>query len=98
MAPQKLSQAANRDHIHPKSDGGEDYLHNLVITCGTCNRSKAAKNIVDFQVERGKDYLKAPRPPPPPTPPVCPGTDCRSPQPSLATPTNAGRRRRSRIM
>ena len=58
LAPQKLSQAANRDHIHPKSDGGEDYLHNLVITCGTCNRSKAAKNIVDFQVERGKDYLK----------------------------------------
>jgi 5-methylcytosine-specific restriction endonuclease McrA len=59
LEPQKLSQSATRDHVHPKAEGGHDYLHNLVITCGNCNRSKAATNIVDFQVERGKDYLQA---------------------------------------
>lgn len=56
---QKLSQACTRDHLRPKKNGGRDYLHNLVFACADCNRKKGASDIVDFNVERGSEYLKA---------------------------------------
>ncbi len=59
MPPQKLSHACNRDHLRPRADGGSDHLHNLVITCGACNRNKGARDLVSFRVERGAAYLKA---------------------------------------
>ncbi len=59
MPAQKLSQEITRDHLKPKSCGGEDHLHNLVISCGTCNRKKAGHNLIDFNVERGRSYLDA---------------------------------------
>ena len=54
-----LSANCSRDHVRPKSDGGGDYLHNLVIACRTCNLDKGARNIVEFRIERGVEYLKA---------------------------------------
>ena len=59
LPPQKLSQHCNRDHLRPLKLGGRSYLHNLVVTCGSCNRRKGAKDIVTFAPERGAEYLKA---------------------------------------
>jgi 5-methylcytosine-specific restriction endonuclease McrA len=59
MEPQELSQDVTRDHVTPKSKGGGAYLHNLVFACGTCNRGKAALELIDFKPESGKKYLNA---------------------------------------
>jgi 5-methylcytosine-specific restriction endonuclease McrA len=59
MPPQKLSHECTRDHLRPKKDGGGDYLHNLVISCGRCNKGKAAMQVVDFNPESAVKYLKA---------------------------------------
>lgn len=59
MKAQKLSQGCNRDHLRPRKLGGRSYLHNLVVTCGDCNRHKGAKDIVTFAPERGSEYLRA---------------------------------------
>jgi 5-methylcytosine-specific restriction endonuclease McrA len=59
LKPQPLSQGCTRDHVRPRRDGGRDWLHNLVLACGTCNRKKGAKDIVAFNPESGKEYLKA---------------------------------------
>lgn len=59
LKAQKLSQACNRDHLRPRKLGGRSYLHNLVVTCGDCNRRKGARDIVTFKPERGAEYLKA---------------------------------------
>lgn len=59
LKAQKLSQDCNRDHLRPRKLGGRSYLHNLVVTCGDCNRRKGAKDIVTFRPERGSDYLQA---------------------------------------
>jgi 5-methylcytosine-specific restriction endonuclease McrA len=58
MDPQPMSHNVTRDHIHPKSAGGSDYLHNLVLAHGHCNRAKGASNLAQFSVERGDRYLK----------------------------------------
>lgn len=47
------------DHLRPKRDGGEGYLHNLVIACGNCNRAKGSTDLVSFRPEAGGKYLKA---------------------------------------
>jgi 5-methylcytosine-specific restriction endonuclease McrA len=59
MPPQKLSYQCTRDHLRPKKDGGSDYLHNLVISCGDCNKGKAAMQVVDFRRESAVKYLSA---------------------------------------
>jgi hypothetical protein len=59
MPPQALSQDCTRDHLRPKRDGGGDYLHNLVLPCGPCNRSKGGSDVVSFRPELGSQYLKA---------------------------------------
>jgi 5-methylcytosine-specific restriction endonuclease McrA len=59
LPAQKLSQQCNRDHVRARSRGGRDYLHNLVLTCGDCNRRKGASDLVAFDSERGASYLKA---------------------------------------
>ena len=57
--PQILSAHCSRDHVRARSRGGGHHLHNLVITCRNCNLRKAAKDIVEFKVERGSEYLRA---------------------------------------
>jgi len=34
------------DHIHPRSKGGTDALHNLVSACFNCNRGKSARVLI----------------------------------------------------
>jgi 5-methylcytosine-specific restriction endonuclease McrA len=57
--PQPLSDFCSRDHVRPTSKGGGHHLHNLVITCAPCNKRKGARDLVEFHVERGSNYLKA---------------------------------------
>ena len=59
MAPQPLSQDCTRDHLRPKRDGGQNYLHNLVFSCGPCNRAKGGADVIGFRPEIGSEYLKA---------------------------------------
>jgi 5-methylcytosine-specific restriction endonuclease McrA len=59
MPPQPLSQACTRDHLRPRCSGGGDYLHNLVLACGPCNRSKGGEDLISFRAEAGAEYLKA---------------------------------------
>jgi hypothetical protein len=59
MPPQPLSQQCTRDHLRPKHDGGGDYLHNLVVACGPCNRQKGGTDVISFRPEAGDEYLKA---------------------------------------
>lgn len=59
MPPQPLSHACTRDHLRPRRDGGGDYLHNLVLACGPCNRSKGGDDLISFRAEAGSEYLKA---------------------------------------
>jgi len=59
MEPQALSYDCTRDHVRPKKDGGREYLHNLVIACGSCNRSKGASDIVTFRPKAGRKFLRA---------------------------------------
>ena len=59
MPPQRLSQDCTRDHLRPKWDGGQDFLHNLVFSCGPCNRSKGGSDVITFSAEIGAEYLKA---------------------------------------
>jgi 5-methylcytosine-specific restriction endonuclease McrA len=58
IPPQPMSHEITRDHILPSSSGGSDYLHNLVLAHGDCNRAKGAKELADFSVERGSKYLR----------------------------------------
>lgn len=59
MKPQKMSQACTRDHVRPTSDGGQDYLHNLVLACGDCNRSKGGQGVISFRSEAAEKYVEA---------------------------------------
>ena len=59
MAPQSLSQDCTRDHLHPRKDGGTNYLHNLVFACGPCNRGKGHRDLISFRAEAGVEYMKA---------------------------------------
>src|SRR5690349_4007574 len=59
MAPQKLSQSCTRDHVWPRGRGGPDFLHNLVFSCGPCNKGKASLDVIEFRPESGSRYLKA---------------------------------------
>lgn len=59
MEPQTMSYECTRDHLRPKRDGGQGYLHNLVFACGKCNRDKADDDLVSFSPKVGNEYLKA---------------------------------------
>jgi 5-methylcytosine-specific restriction endonuclease McrA len=57
--PQSLSTNAHRDHVLAVSNGGSDLLHNLVIACGKCGRTKSNDLIHDFRPKSAKEYLAA---------------------------------------
>jgi 5-methylcytosine-specific restriction endonuclease McrA len=60
--PQPLSNEltrAHRDHVIASSQGGSDLLHNLVIACGKCGRTKSNDPIHDFRPKSAKEYLDA---------------------------------------
>ena len=59
MPPQRLSHQCTRDHLRAKKNGGGNYLHNLVLACGPCNREKGGADVVGFRAEVGAEYLKA---------------------------------------
>jgi 5-methylcytosine-specific restriction endonuclease McrA len=59
MPPQPLSHSCTRDHLRPRKDGGGDFLHNLVFSCGSCNRAKGGSDLISFHAEAGTEYLKA---------------------------------------
>lgn len=59
MPAQPLSHDCTRDHLRPRKDGGQDYLHNLVFACGRCNRSKGGADLISFRAEAGVEYMKA---------------------------------------
>jgi 5-methylcytosine-specific restriction endonuclease McrA len=58
--PQAFSPGTvHRDHVFPKTAGGLDLLHNLVIACQPCGRLKAADPIHEFRPKAAKEYLAA---------------------------------------
>ena len=59
MPPQKLSHSCTKDHVRPKCDGGSNHLHNLVFSCGSCNRSKGECDLIGFKPETGSEYMRA---------------------------------------
>ena len=59
MRPQPLAHQCTRDHLRARRDGGRDYLHNLVLACGECNRSKGGAHLVDYRAAAGAEYLNA---------------------------------------
>jgi hypothetical protein len=40
------------DHVHPRSKGGSDELHNLVTACWECNRGKGDLLLNDRQLNK----------------------------------------------
>lgn len=59
MQPQPMSHDCTRDHLRPRKDGGQNYLHNLVFACGDCNREKGSKDLISFRPDVGMAYMKA---------------------------------------
>jgi 5-methylcytosine-specific restriction endonuclease McrA len=59
MAPHTAAQKPTRDHVRPKRNGGRDFLHNLVLACDSCNRSKGCIDLVRFRPEDAAEYMKA---------------------------------------
>ncbi|MBA3512413.1 HNH endonuclease signature motif containing protein [Sphingomonas sp.] len=59
MPPERLSHDRTRDHVRAKHNGGRDFLHNLVLACGPCNRSKGGADLISFRPEIGSEYMKA---------------------------------------
>lgn len=58
--PHPLSRSrAHRDHVVPRSSGGSDRLHNLVIACKKCGSEKADKPLRAFQPKLADHYLCA---------------------------------------
>ena len=60
--PQPLSNGtsgAHRDHVIAASNGGSDLLHNLVIACGKCGRTKGCDPVHDFRPKSAREYLDA---------------------------------------
>lgn len=47
------------DHLRPKHDGGEGFLHNLVFACRPCNWSKGGNDLATFRSQIATEYLKA---------------------------------------
>lgn len=44
---------ATRDHLLPRSRGGSDQPHNLVLACSTCNAKKGDRTEEEFLVSHG---------------------------------------------
>jgi 5-methylcytosine-specific restriction endonuclease McrA len=62
FSPQRLSNdnsTAHRDHVIATSQGGTTLLHNLVIACGRCGRTKADDPVHEFRPKSAKEYLEA---------------------------------------
>ncbi|MEO5809538.1 MAG: HNH endonuclease signature motif containing protein [Sphingomicrobium sp.] len=59
MPPQPLSHRCTRDHLHPRKEGGTDFLHNLVFACGRCNREKGGSDLITFRADAGIEYMTA---------------------------------------
>ena len=47
------------DHVEPRSRGGSEHLHNLVLACRKCNHAKGAKTIEAFRPNAGRRWLLA---------------------------------------
>jgi 5-methylcytosine-specific restriction endonuclease McrA len=47
------------DHLSPKADEGGDYLHNLVLACGKCNKKKGRHDLISYRPRKGREYLRA---------------------------------------
>lgn len=48
------SDSLHIDHIHPRKNGGTDSLDNLQVLCQTCNTSKGAKSMAEWQAYRAQ--------------------------------------------
>ena len=59
MPAQPLSQDCTRDHLRPRKTGGGGFLHNLVFSCGPCNRLKGGADLISFRTESGVEYMTA---------------------------------------
>jgi 5-methylcytosine-specific restriction endonuclease McrA len=47
-----------RDHVHPKSKGGDNEADNLVLACNKCNSRKSDYYLIDFlelEASKGKN-------------------------------------------
>ena len=50
------SKAAEIEHVIPKSEGGTDSVHNLVIACRKCNELKGKLSLKEFGKLMNKDF------------------------------------------
>ena len=53
----ELSAHLNVDHVEPVCRQGSDLLHNLVVSCASCNAAKAALPIEAFKPNAGRAWL-----------------------------------------
>lgn len=56
-AGEAVAAHLNVDHVEPQCRGGSDLLHNLVVSCKTCNTKKAALPIEAFKPNAGRAWL-----------------------------------------
>jgi hypothetical protein len=59
LKPQARPSPMSIDHVIPKALGGTNLLHNFVIACKPCNKSKGSQAILEYKLEAGNAYLTA---------------------------------------
>ena len=55
------SQSLQWEHIVPKSRNGPDSIDNMVLSCATCNREKAARNPIEWYNSKKLHRKEIPR-------------------------------------
>ncbi len=59
LKTQQTPSEMSLDHLVAQSSGGTHLLHNLVLACKACNKSKHHQHLPNFNSERAATYLRA---------------------------------------